>query len=99
LATDAPLVEYIDYRKRVQGTGKSKLAEALAKLISGPIVEKKRIAEATPAERAAAQVVVDAFDVAAEEQKLVDAENTKANARARARANPAFKDLVDAGLL
>ena len=59
--------------------------------------------EATPSQRAAAQAVVDAFDVAAEEQKLKDAEQAKQDKKASLLNQPnksvTIQDLIDLGLL
>ena len=58
--------------------------------------------EATPAQRAAAQAVVDAFDVAAEEQKLLGVEQAKKDKKAALLSQPnksvTVQDLVDLGL-
>ena len=59
--------------------------------------------EATPAQRTAAQAVVDAFDVAAEEQKLKDAEQAKVDKKALLltllNKPVTVQDLLDLGLL
>ena len=59
--------------------------------------------EATPAQRAAAQAVVDSFNVAAEEQKLKDAEQAKQDKKAALILQPnksvTVQDLIDLGLL
>ena len=59
--------------------------------------------EATPAQRAAAQAVVDAFDVAAAEQKLKDAEQAEKDKRTSLLSQPnksiTVQDLIDLGLL
>lgn len=59
--------------------------------------------EATPVQRAAAQTVLDAFDVATEEQKFLKAEGDKRVFKANLLAQPnktvTIQDLLDLGLL
>ena len=59
--------------------------------------------EATPVQRTAAQAVVDAFDVAAEEQKLKAAEQAKNTKKAALLSQPnksvTVQDLLDLGLI
>ena len=59
--------------------------------------------EATTTQRLAAQAVVDAFDVAAEEQKLRDAEQAKKDKKTSLLSQPnksvTIQDLLDLGLL
>jgi hypothetical protein len=59
--------------------------------------------EATPGQRVAAQAVVGAFDVAAEEQKLKDAEQAQKDKEAILFSQPnksvTVQDLIDLGIL
>ena len=59
--------------------------------------------EATVQQQADAQAVVAAFDVAVEEQKLKDVEQSKKDKRAALLANPnkqmSVQDLIDVGLI
>ena len=59
--------------------------------------------EATVDQRLAAQAVMDAFDVAAEEQKLQDAEQAKKDKKASLLSQPnksvTVQDLIDLGIL